>query len=83
MLRICIKTEGLTRIHTDETIKNGQKAKSNSEIQGSFTSFRMTDVKNSSKTPSMAVCVQVLREYPVCAEFMLMAWLSRDLGFGE
>jgi hypothetical protein len=40
-----LRTEGLTRIYTDETDLRTGKSKSNGEIQGSFTSFRMTNVK--------------------------------------
>jgi hypothetical protein len=47
-LRTCLKTEGLTRIYTDETDLRTGKSKNNAEIQASFTGpaagprFRMT-----------------------------------------
>jgi hypothetical protein len=45
-LSSCVqKTESLTRIYTDETDLRTGKSKNDDEIQGSFTSFRMTDVK--------------------------------------
>jgi hypothetical protein len=41
-LETCLRTEGLTRIRTDETDLRTDKSKNNDEIQGSFTAFRMT-----------------------------------------
>ena len=41
-LRTCLRTEGLTRICTDETDLRTGKSKNNDEIQGSFSPFRMT-----------------------------------------
>ena len=42
LCRSCTKTEGSTRISTDETDLRTGKSKNNDEIQGSFTAFRMT-----------------------------------------
>jgi hypothetical protein len=76
--RIWIKTEGLTRIDTDETdlrTSKSQEQQRNTGVLPHSASLRvrMTDVnKTAPKRPQMAVCVQVLREYSVRAEFMLV-----------
>ena len=53
ILRSCLKTEGSPRICTGETDSRTDKSKSNDEIQGSFTTFRMTALKQTALKQTM------------------------------